>query len=290
MAPPPRLSLLLLLACLTPTACFVRLLPKAVPLGLGAAPASSPTEALAGLFRGVQEAVGAVTRGPAVVKAELLEAVAAAKDDESEAAEERVRTLFRELEATAPSSPQLLDDPSAAAALDGEWELMYTVAAFGAPGEAAAAMEAEKKESTAASALGAPSKTRGVGGAVNATGLSVDTTGEGTRTTQTFDVQTSRVANDIVKPALGGLAQTRLQVSGPFLRSPANARRADVRFDTLEVSLEGTPLKVTIGWLFPLVYALRPDEKQESWLETTHLSDDLRLARGNKGSIFVLGR
>ena len=237
----------------------------------------SPAEAIMDFF---QTAIRPA-KNAEVSKQELLAAVADAKKDGSEAAEERVRTIFKELEAKAPSPPQLLDDPTVAAALDGEWELVYTVAAFGAPGEAA-------RENGVSS--GGAAERRGVGGAVNATGLNVDTTGDGVRTTQTFDVVGGRVANDIVKPILGGAAYTRLQVSGPFSRSPANARRADVRFDTLQLSIEGTPIKLTIGWLFPIVYALRPDEKQESWLETTHLSENLRLARGNKGSIFVLGR
>ena len=175
------------------------------------------------------------------------------------------------------SSPQLPDDPSSAALLDGEWELIYTVAEYGAPGEAAKVIdEAEKRAAAGGGGIGGgeeAGKPRGIGGAVNATGLNVDTTGKDTRTTQTFDVAASRVANDIVKPFLGGPMKSRLQVSGPFTRSPANARRANVRFDTLELSVEYTPVKVTIGWLFPIVHALRPDERQESWLETTHLLD-----------------
>ena len=228
------------------------------------------------------------------LKQELMSSVTLAKGSDTLEAEERVRRVFQELEKAAPSSPQLLDDPSSAELLDGEWELIYTVAEYGAPGEAAKVIEeAEKRAAAGGGGIGGgeeAGKPRGIGGAVNATGLNVDTTGKDTRTTQTFDVAASRVANDIVKPFLGGPMKSRLQVSGPFTRSPANARRANVRFDTLELSVEYTPVKVTIGWLFPIVYALRPDERQESWLETTHLSSDLRLARGNKGSIFVLGR
>jgi hypothetical protein len=47
---------------------------------------------------------------------------------------------------------------------------------------------------------------------------------------------------------------------------------------------------LTVKWLFALVYSLRKEEGTQSWLETTHVSENLRLGRGNKGSIFVLTR
>ena len=79
-------------------------------------------------------------------------------------------------------------------------------------------------------------------------------------------------------------------MSGPFTPSPASGIRADVKFDNLEIELFDGKIKLEFKWLFTLVYALRPEEEAESWLDTTHLSEDLRLGRGNKGSIFVLTR
>lgn len=213
------------------------------------------------------------------LKSELLRSIKDAKNDETLEAEERVRGFFTQLEKYAPSDPNLLDDPDAASALDGEWELLYTVAEFGSSGEQSLVDESGDEED----------RRRGVQGAINGTGIMVDTTGAGVRTTQTFDVGDSRVANDILTPlGFGGLAYN-VRVSGPFSRSEENARRANVRFDTIALALKPTPLEITIGWLFSLVYAIRTEEKK-SWLETTHLSKDLRLSRGSKGSLFVLRR
>lgn len=210
---------------------------------------------------------------------ELLASVAAAKLDGTEGNEEAVRAAFARVEKAFPAAPNLLDDPTAVNIIDGQWTLDYTVAAFGAAGSGG-------EDSSGGS------ERRGVGGAVNATGIVVDTTAAGTITTQTFDVEASRVANDItriVSLPFVGKREARLQVSGPFTKSPISGRRADVRFDNLEIELVGVG-KISIGWLFALVYTVRKEDGTQSWLETTHLSESLRLGRGNKGSIFVLTR
>jgi hypothetical protein len=203
-------------------------------------------------------------KDPAIAKRSLLAAIVIAKQDGTEATEEAVRAAFKEVEAVAPTPPDLLDD-SSALLLDGPWVLQYTIAAFGR-------LEGGTQ--------------RGIQGAVNATGIAVDTSGVGVRTTQTFDIMNGRVSNDISKTLFDSL-EARLQVSGPFKRSLSSGRRADVKFDTLKLGLGG--VEVTIDWIFDLVYRLRKDES-ESWLETTHLSKDMRLGRGNKGSLFVLTR
>jgi hypothetical protein len=204
----------------------------------------------------------------------VIKAVDVAKFEGTDAADDAVLEALENIELAFPTKLDLLSDTSSTGILDGEWDLIYTVAAFGSAGS-------EGKQDAGK---------RGVRGAVNATGFAVDTTGEGVRTTQTFDVAAGRVANDIFRPLRSpfGTYETRLQVSGPFSQSPASGRRADVLFDKLELEVAGA--KITIGWLFDLIYAIRKDEKAESWLETTHLSDTLRIGRGNKGSVFVLTR
>ena len=126
----------------------------------------------------------------------LLAAVSEAEQLCTPASEEAVRELFSAIEASFPAPGDLLDDSAKASALAGEWRLRYTVAAFGAPLEGGV---------------------QGVQGSVNATGISVDTTGEGVVTTQTFDLGQLRVANDILTPGPLGL-EVRLQVAGPFSR------------------------------------------------------------------------
>ena len=120
--------------------------------------------------------------------------------------EEAVRVQFKAIEASAPAPVDLLDDPAKAAALHGEWRLRYTVAAFGAPGSGGSA------------ANDASPQVRGVQGSINATGIKVDTTGTGVITTQTFDLASSRVANDIVTPNGPLGLEVRLQVAGPYQR------------------------------------------------------------------------
>jgi hypothetical protein len=74
------------------------------------------------------------------------------------------------------------------------------------------------------------------------------------------------------------------------LVSSASGRRADVNFDTLELALGDKVVK--IGWLFPLIASLKKKDDSEvsAWLETTHVSQSLRLGRGNRGSIFILSK
>jgi len=68
-----------------------------------------------------------------------------------------------------------------------------------------------------------------------------------------------------------------------------------VSFDSLEVFTEGGGRRLlSAGWVFALARAVNPalanGADDASWLETTYLSDKVRLGRGNKGSIFVLRR
>jgi len=82
-----------------------------------------------------------------------------------------------------------------------------------------------------------------------------------------------------------------LRVSGGFQRAPlpAPGRRATVVFDQLEVFTRSGERLFTAGWLFDLQAKLNPSlsngADDSSWLETTYLSERVRLGRGNKGSV-----
>eukprot|EP00617_Octactis_speculum_P000513 CAMPEP_0185775414 /NCGR_PEP_ID=MMETSP1174-20130828/81963_1 /TAXON_ID=35687 /ORGANISM="Dictyocha speculum, Strain CCMP1381" /LENGTH=272 /DNA_ID=CAMNT_0028462979 /DNA_START=25 /DNA_END=843 /DNA_ORIENTATION=+ len=205
-------------------------------------------------------------------KAALLDAVVAAKTSPSDSTEDAVRIAFTRVEEVAPAKETLLDDEAAITRLDGEWVLEYTVAAFDVKGG-----DGEEGEENM----------RGVRGSVNATGITVDTSAAGTRTTQTFDFAAGRVANNIAQPGPFGVGTVQLQVAGSFQRSNESGRRANVRFDNLNIKYG--PIDATFAWLFAVVDLIKKD-KQTQWLETTHLSKTMRLGRGNKGSIFVLTR
>ena len=60
-------------------------------------------------------------------------------------------------------------------------------------------------------------------------------------------------------------------------------------FDQLEVFTRSGERLFTAGWLFDLQAKLNPSlsngADDSSWLETTYLSERVRLGRGNKGSV-----
>ena len=194
--------------------------------------------------------------------------------------------LFAELERACPAPEDLLDDPSG---LDGPWDLEWTVAQR--TGDDDAALLGGGADAAPGAAAGAEGAVNAfVPGAVNASGVTVDAE-RARNVVQRFDVGAARVANEVdVTPWL------RLIVAGPYAPTGV-ARRASVKFDTLELQLAGRPganplagaTLVRTGLPFEWLYRLRPDEK-ESWLETTVLSPRVRLGRGNKGSLFVLTR
>jgi len=181
---------------------------------------------------------------------------------------------FEALEQAAPAPDDLLNDAEAAAALDGRWALIATIA--GQVGEEDLA-------------------TSGVSGVVNASGLAIDASID-SKPVQVVDVAGGRIANEVKfdLPLGGGRAYVR--VAGEFERAPppAPARRALVEFDCLELFTAEGRRVLSLGWLFALIRTLRPaltnGADSSSWLETTYLSDRMRLGRGNKGSVFVLTR
>ena len=112
---------------------------------------------------------------------------------------------------------------------------------------------------------------------------------------QVVDLAGGRIANEVkFDLPIGGRAYAR--VAGGFERAPppAPGRRALVEFDSLELFTAEGRRVLALGWLFALIRALRPaltnGADSASWLETTYLSESMRLGRGNKGSVFVLTR
>lgn len=109
---------------------------------------------------------------------------------------------------------------------------------------------------------------------------------------QTIDVQRGRISNEIrLELPIVGLSYVR--ISGGFKRG-ANSRQAVVDFDKIELFKDGKRIWQN-NWLFSLVRAVNPDlftggKESAAWLETTYLSDTLRVGRGNKGSCFLLER
>lgn len=117
-------------------------------------------------------------------------------------------------------------------------------------------------------------------GSVSAAGINVDTSNRVVK--QIIDVKESRVTNDVE------LDFGRVEVGGPFRQSPNVPNRAIVSFEKADITLNNG-FVIRLGFLFSII-ALLQGSSDNGWLETTFLDDDVRIGRGNKGTMFVLTR
>lgn len=109
---------------------------------------------------------------------------------------------------------------------------------------------------------------------------------------QAIDVRRGRISNEI-RLELPIVGRSYVRISGDFKRG-ANSRQAVVDFDKIELFKESKRIWQN-DWFFSLVRAVNPElitggKESEAWLETTYLSDNLRVGRGHKGSCFLLER
>ena len=181
---------------------------------------------------------------------------------------------FEALERSRPAPKNLLYTSSGKDSLQGRWVLSSTIAA-GVGNEVS-------------------DETTAVPGAVNASGLMIDTSAKRVPV-QEIDFAAGRIGNEIRFEILGISGMAR--VAGGLETDDSNGQRALVSFDSLELFLLGDESEAVgriarLGWLFSLVRRLRPalanGDESTSWLDTTYISERMRLGRGNKGSIFVL--
>jgi hypothetical protein len=134
--------------------------------------------------------------------------------------------------------------------------------------------------------LNSPSYTYKNNGAIGAVGIKVSTANKVTQ--QFFDVTASRVTNT-VEQDFG-----RVRVEGSFRPSTSVPTRAIVAFDTATITVDnnflgGGGLEINLGFVFSALSVIK-GTKDNGWLETTYLDDQLRIGRGDKGTMFVLTR
>ena len=187
----------------------------------------------------------------------------------------RVLKLVRSLETQAAPSPTLLSNPQESKQLDGEWYLQYT-----APSQID---EQEDKWEAVDAGEGKDIETRQFGKAGSVSGGWIPVDASSSSALQVFDIAQSRVMNEI-KTGFG-----LITVGGTFRQSTSVPTRAVVSFDTAKLALDIGPT-IDIGFLFDIRAALKNGDKESGWLETTYLSNDMRIGRGNKGSMFILTR
>lgn len=186
-----------------------------------------------------------------------------------------VLSIVRRMETQATPSPTLLSNPEEAKQLDGDWYLQYT-----APSEIDGSDD--KRVVVDASEGSANIETRQYGNAGTVSGGGIPVDASSTAALQSFDIAESRVMNKITT-GLGIVT-----VGGGFRQSETVPLRAVVGFDTAKLELNVGPT-LDISFLFDIRAAIR-GSKDAGWLETTYLSDDMRIGRGNKGSLFILTR
>mmetsp|Transcript_15644 Transcript_15644/g.20678 ORF Transcript_15644/g.20678 Transcript_15644/m.20678 type:complete len:237 (-) Transcript_15644:283-993(-) len=190
------------------------------------------------------------------------DAIIAARGDDNNAFLRSIEAL----ESTRPTAKGFVEDPTLSRQLDGTWQLIGTLAA-------------KVGEDLNASAQ------RGV---VNASGIVVDADSEKNKPIQIIDIDQAIVRNEVRLSILN--KDVIVCVSGAF--APFD-RKVNVDFEEIEILDAETRNSIFKNrWLFTLIRTfnrkLINGEQESAWLETTYLSDRLRIGRGNKGSCFLL--
>lgn len=217
------------------------------------------------------------------LQSELLSAVSNTGNGKQATIDQQAKVLsiVGELESLGKPSDELLTDfTGEACKLDGCWYLQYT-----SPSELEDGGKDQFPDAWKPSVTETPlitTKKFGQSGAVSAGGIKVDTNNRLVQ--QIIDVKNSRISNVIC------LDFGTVRVSGSIERSDVSPLRVIVSFDELKVKLDKLGgLELNFGIIFSLRSIAR-GTKQSGWLETTFLSEDVRIGRGNKGTMFILTR
>jgi hypothetical protein len=208
----------------------------------------------------------------------LLESVSGTNNGKSATPEQQAKVLsiVRQLETEFPAPSNLLTDKTVAnELLDGPWYLQYTSPSN--VGDADAFPDAWKPQIADEGGTIETAQFQAKG-SISAVGIKVDTSNRVVK--QTIDVNGNRVTNDIT------LDWGRIQVAGKFRPSPNVVNRAIVAFDTALFDIDNGPT-INLGFVFSALSFFRGTD-DSGWLETTFIDKDIRIGRGNKGTMFVL--
>eukprot|EP00536_Pseudo-nitzschia_multiseries_P002752 jgi/Psemu1/317969/estExt_fgenesh1_pm.C_380009 len=217
-----------------------------------------------------------------VAKKELLETISNTDNGKGASLETQIRVLglVDYLETNAPVSKTLLTDPTESKIVDGMWYLSYTQ-----PSEPEGVdMDNDIKpwtpeESSITKTL--DSRQAKNEGSVSFLGLfSVDTSKK--LTTQTIGIEDKLFAN-AVEQDFG-----TIQVKG-FFEIDSIPNRIIASFEEGTLTLNNGSV-IDFSFLFALRAFLRGGLKAGGWLETTYVDEDIRIGRGNRGSLFLLTR
>lgn len=213
-------------------------------------------------------------------KAKLLETISftANGKNASPTVQEEVLAMVAELEENCPVSNTLLTDASESRALDGTWFLQYTSPSTIGDGDNFP--NAWKPQNPSEGEANIETKRVNSKGTVTAAGLTVDTSNRVVK--QVFDIETSSVYNEVELDFGIGRA------GGTFRESPTVPNRALVSFNEASITFKNG-FVLDLGWIFTIIAIFRKSN-ENGWLETTYLDSELRIGRGNKGTMFILTR
>jgi hypothetical protein len=244
---------------------------------------SSPNGKLVGNYSPIPSLFNKKATQIKAAKEELIRTISCTKNGKESSLDiqKQVLSLVDFLETNDPASPTLLTDSTEVPIIDGLWYLQYTQPSN--LGDDAADIPTWKP---ATSSLDVVSKldTRQANnqGTVSFLGtIAVDTSEK--LTTQSIDIRNSRVTNFVEQNMF------TVEVSGSFeLDTVPN--RVIVSFDKCEITFRSTGLVLDLSFLFDLRSFLKGGLKAGGWLETTYIDEEMRIGRGNRGSLFVLTR
>lgn len=190
--------------------------------------------------------------------------------------QQAVLTTVAQMEASfKPPENLLSDQDTALRLLDGPWYLQYTSPSQ--VGDADQFPDAWKPQYQDQENV--ETRQFQAQGSVSAAGITVDTSQR--VVVQNLDVTASRVSNQIQ------LDWGEVYVAGSFRPSSLVPNRAVVAFDTAVLTLQNG-FEVRLDFAFAALALLRGGNRDNGWLETTYCSDQMRVGRGNKGTLFVL--
>lgn len=217
-------------------------------------------------------------------KRELLETISNTGNGKESPLETQIKVLglVDYLETEAPVSETLFENPNESKLIDGTWYLQYTQ-----PSEPEGVdldtdiAPWEPEESSLSTTKRLDTRKANNEGEVSFLGvISVDTSNK--LTSQTIGVDTRLFAN-AVEQDFG-----TIEVSG-FFEFDSVPNRIIASFETGKLTLKNG-FVIDFSFLFALRAILKGGLKAGGWLETTYLDENLRIGRGNRGSLFVLTR
>lgn len=228
-------------------------------------------------------------------KRELLESISNTNNGKSATSGEQrsILSLVRKIETSAPPPATLFTDAAQIRLLQGVWFLKYTSPSSidnddgddgDGNGNGDGTVESEADEWTATVAEDARIETRQIRskGSVSAAGITVDVSDRDTRQILDFGTDGPTIRNEVE------LDFATVVVGGGLTPSERVYNRAVASFTECKF-LFTSGFVLDLSFLFAILSIAR-GTTDAGWLETTYVDEDLRIGRGNKGTMFILTR